>query len=84
MFFLEGRRSPRALKLVMKACEEICSAILDFLKVFYNFPKFSMVILNLGLDLDPWFRIKKPRSGSGSGFHDCGSKTLLRKPARFC
>jgi hypothetical protein len=30
MFSLEGRRSPRAWKSVMKACEETRSAILDF------------------------------------------------------
>ncbi len=30
MFSLENRRSPRAWKSVIKACEETCSAILDF------------------------------------------------------
>jgi hypothetical protein len=42
-----------------------------------------MVILNLGLDMDPpgYGFTKKP--GSGSGYHDYGSNTLLKNQLDF-
>jgi hypothetical protein len=77
MFSLEGRRSPKAWKSVMTACEETCSAILDFLKVFYNFPQVFYGNSKPGSPGSGF--TKKP----GSRYHDYGSKTLLKNQLDF-